>query len=104
MKSHVASSEAERKRIKTECRKHIYKANEDYNTLFDVEFLLMLHRVLKFGKKRLQRIFTAMTTTHEAIRDEYMADKPEDEIYAAKYRLLQETGIDIEKWEDGIFD
>ena len=100
MKSNIALSGEERRRITAICRREVFEANEKYNQIFDAMILWTLHRTFGFGKERLRRVYEAVHEEYAKLKEYYELDNSEM-YYAYLIRLKKDCGIDLEEWQGG---
>ena len=97
----VELTSAERKAMNLEINRQIAEKDEQYKEDLDamVLYVLMVHYGWK--RKRLHKFWKAFVKEHESLRQFYMMDDPEDNVWLA-HRKLKDIGVDIHQWyEEG---
>lgn len=91
-------SARERKAMRREINAQILDADRQYYLDMNAAVLWALHKAFGFGKVRLRRFFDSFSVIHDGLR-EYYAFNEESNTWLCRHLLREETGVDVEAWE-----
>ena len=95
---------AEKKAMDIEIQRQLAEYTRNHSDEIDAMFLWFLHEEFGFGMKRLRRVHDKFMPRVSELCDRYDMHEPGDDLWLCKRKLLEDLGIDIEKWNDEVGD
>ena len=89
---------AQEKAMNREINAQIVEKDRQYWLDMDAAVMWALHTEFRFGAKRLRRFFERFAAIHEELREHYQLDD-DTNTWLCRYKLKEETGVDVEAWE-----
>lgn len=87
----------ERKAMDMEISRQIVERDKSYQADVDAMVLYVLLSRYGWKKKRLRKFWDAFNEEHKKLREYYLMEEPDDNIWLA-HRMLANIGVDVHEW------
>ena len=90
-------SAAQKKAMEQEIRRQCVDVTKQYELDLDTVAIYILHKHFGFGKKRLQKFYSAMFKTRKEIHAYYQGESTDNMAEVAMRHHLLQDGIDVKR-------